>query len=114
MDQKTFYKRDEEGKKVAKELKTKIAKIRFKNRSIHINKIITIGRDELNDIVIKDDPLVYRRHAIIEKVNNIYYLQDKGSTNGTYLNNNPVLAKGRIQLKSGDVIMIGKTKLNIL
>lgn len=114
MGDETVYKRDEKGRKIAKSVREKSLKVRFKNRSINIKTVITIGRDEKNDISIEDDPLVSRRHAIIEKEGENFYLTDKGSTNGTYLNNNPIPPKTRIMIKTGDVIQVGKTKLNIL
>jgi pSer/pThr/pTyr-binding forkhead associated (FHA) protein len=39
---------------------------------------------------------------------------DKGSTNGTYVNNNPIACLERVPIKSGDVIVVGKTKLEII
>jgi len=114
MSDETIYKRGEKGKKVAKNLKTGYMKLRFRDRSINISRMISIGRDEKNSVVIKDDPLVSRRHALIEKEEGTYYLMDKGSTNGTYLNNNPIPKCERVKIKSGDVIMVGKTKLEIL
>ncbi len=114
MPDETIYKRGDKGRKVVKQLKTRYAKLRFKDRSIDIKRIITIGRDTKNDIVIKDDPLVSRRHALIEKEGQKYYIMDKGSTNGTYLNNNPIPKCERVKIKYGDVIMVGKTKLEVL
>jgi len=114
MADETIYKRDQKGRKIAKQLKPKSMRVRFKDRSINIRKIITIGRDENNDIVIRDDPLVSRKHALIEKDGDKYYIMDKGSTNGTYLNNNPIPRCERVKLKKGDVITLGKTKLEII
>lgn len=114
MSDETIYKRGEKGKKVAKNLKTGYMRLRFKDRSINVSRMISIGRDEKNSIVISDDPLVSRRHALIEKEKDAYYLMDNGSTNGTYLNNNPIPACERVKIKSGDTITVGKTKLEIL
>ncbi len=114
MADETIYKRGEKGKKVAKSLKTVYMKLRFRDQSINISRMISIGRDEKNSVVINDDPLVSRRHALIENEDGVYYLMDKGSTNGTYLNNNPIPKCERVEIKSGDVIMVGKTKLEIL
>jgi pSer/pThr/pTyr-binding forkhead associated (FHA) protein len=113
MPDETTYKRGEKGRKVSKQLRTTVAKLKFKDRSININKMISIGRDEKNDIVIRGDPLVSRRHALIEKEGDRYFIMDKGSTNGTYLNNNPIACLERVPIKSGDVIVVGKTKLEI-
>jgi len=114
MHDETIYKRNNKGKNVAKKLKTRNMKIKFKDRSININKIITIGRDDHNDIVIKNDPLVSRRHALIEKEGKSYYIMDNGSTNGTYLNNNPIPRCDRVKIKINDFITVGKTKLEII
>jgi pSer/pThr/pTyr-binding forkhead associated (FHA) protein len=114
MNDETVYKRDEKGRAIARKLKPKGMRIRFKNKSVNINRIITIGRDAKNDIVITNDPLVSRRHALIEQEGEDYYFMDKGSTNGSYLNNNPVPRAVRVRIHSGDVITVGKTKLEIL
>jgi pSer/pThr/pTyr-binding forkhead associated (FHA) protein len=114
MPDETIYKRDDRGRKISKQMKTRHAMIRFKNRAIEIKRIITIGRDSTNDIVIKDDPLVSRKHALIEKEDNVYYITDKGSTNGTYVNNNPIPKCKKYRLKRGAVIQVGKTKLTML
>ncbi len=113
MPDETIYKRGEKGRKVSRELKTRAAKLKFKNRSVSINKLISIGRDPGNDVTLAGDPLVSRRHALIEKEGDRYYLMDKGSTNGTYLNNNPIPRAERVEVRSGDVITIGKTRLTI-
>jgi pSer/pThr/pTyr-binding forkhead associated (FHA) protein len=114
MSDETIYKRDEKGKKVSKSLHPKHMRIRFKDKDIDVNRLITIGRDPKSDIVVKDDPLVSRKHALIEKEGSHYYIMDKGSTNGSYLNNNPLPRCERVRISPGDVIIVGKTKLEIL
>ncbi len=110
----TVFKRDEKGKKVSRETETKVKRIKFREKNLELQRMIKIGRDDDNDIVIKDDPLVSRRHALIEQSGNEYYIQDKDSTNGTFVNNNPVPRGKKVQLSQGDVVMVGKTKLQIL
>jgi pSer/pThr/pTyr-binding forkhead associated (FHA) protein len=110
----TIYKRDEKGKKVSIDKKESTARLRFKDRDLCITKTIKVGRDKNNDIVLNDDPLVSRMHATIEKEGEYYYIYDKDSTNGTYVNNNPIARSEKIQLHSGDIIRIGKTKLQII
>ena len=51
---------------------------------------------------------------MIEKEDNVYYITDKGSTNGTYVNNNPIPKCEKYKLKRGSVIQIGKTKLTMI
>lgn len=61
-----------------------------------------------------DDPeaKVSRRHARITTQDGKYYLEDLGSTNGTFVNRGKRLAAGtRQQLNDGDEIIVGKTFL---
>ena len=61
-----------------------------------------------------DDPeaKVSRRHARITIQEGKYYLEDLGSTNGTFVNRGKRLAAGmRQQLNDGDEIIVGKTFL---
>ena len=51
---------------------------------------ITIGRDEKNDLHIKDET-VSRWHAKVTKKDGNYYIEDNKSRNGTLLNNQAVL-----------------------
>lgn len=52
------------------------------------------------------DPKVSRRHARILAVHNRYYVQDLGSTNGTFVNRNRVT---NARLTHGDLVAFGKT-----
>jgi hypothetical protein len=61
-----------------------------------------------------DDPeaKVSRRHARITLSNGQYFLEDLGSTNGTFINRGKRLAPGQRQaLCDGDEIIVGKTFL---
>ncbi|MDQ3800285.1 MAG: sigma 54-interacting transcriptional regulator [Acidobacteriota bacterium] len=66
---------------------------------------VTLGRAEINQIVLSDGD-VSRSHCSIKEVNGTYYLTDLDSRNGTFLNNEPI--KEAI-LRHGDCIRIGKT-----
>ena len=113
MADNTIYKRNEVGKKFVQKDPGAVKTVRFKERDIVLEKTITIGRDKTNSIVIQDDPLVSRVHAVIDKSGPYYYIMDKDSTNGTYVNNNPLKKDSRHQLQPGDIITVGKTKLQI-
>jgi predicted component of type VI protein secretion system len=67
---------------------------------------VIIGRENANDLVLKD-PEMSRRHARITYQAGRYYVEDLGSTNGTFLNDQPV----RVQtpLNHGDVIRLGES-----
>ena len=61
-----------------------------------------------------DDPeaKVSRRHARITLLDGQYFLEDQGSTNGTFVNRGSRLEPGqRHPLKDGDEIIVGKTFL---
>lgn len=113
MDDMTVYKRDKKGKDISSNMNTRLSKVRFKGTDVELKRVIKIGRDAKNDIAITDDQLVSRRHAVIEQEGDELFLLDKDSTNGTYVNNNPVPKGKKIQLKSGDEITVGKTKLTV-
>lgn len=67
---------------------------------------VTLGRAG-SDIEL-DNPVVSRRHAVIERVAGGLWLRDLGSTNGTFVDGRRV---GRQQLSPGAVIQIGPFKL---
>jgi diguanylate cyclase (GGDEF)-like protein len=65
---------------------------------------LTIGRDENNSIVVDLDN-VSRRHARISSKQGRMFVEDLGSTNGTYLNDQEVLSPQ--PLRSGDLVKVG-------
>ena len=75
------------------------------------NKIY-IGRSPKCDIVLNTDT-ISRKHAFIEKVSNddVFYIKDLGSVNGTFVNGKKIYSKSKLLLS--DVIFIGKYKLSL-
>ena len=69
--------------------------------------LTTAGRHPESDIFL-DDVTVSRRHAEIQRRDDKFYVQDKGSLNGTYVNRQRV---EETPLASGDELQIGKFKL---
>ncbi|MEN9698342.1 MAG: hypothetical protein RL448_297 [Actinomycetota bacterium] len=65
---------------------------------------ISIGRASENEIFL-DDITVSRKHGLIHHRDQLFELQDLGSLNGTYVNNNSV---ARVTLSHGDEIQFGK------
>jgi len=68
---------------------------------------LTIGRGRGNDVQLEGNA-VSRRHAVIQSARGQFFLQDQGSTHGTYLNGQRVEAA---PLSEGDVIRIGDVEL---
>ena len=69
--------------------------------------VVTIGRLPDN-LVHLDNPGVSGHHARISWENDHYVVEDMNSTNGTFLNSQPVR---KAELKDGDVILVGKHSL---
>lgn len=84
----------------------------FNKKKIELVAKITIGRDYANDIVV-DNKLASRRHAMIQKIRDAYFIKDEGSTNGTFVNDIKIPADKYIKLNSGDKITIGNSSLVI-
>ena len=67
----------------------------------------TMGRSDSAEIRV-DDPFASSAHARIFRRGDFMYLEDMGSTNGTYLNGRQVKAPER--LKVADMIRIGDSE----
>ena len=70
---------------------------------------LTIGRGGQNDIAIGSDEYASARHARFEPRQDGVWVQDLGSTNGTYLNGMRLEQPRR--LTQGDVVRVGETDL---
>jgi len=84
----------------------------FNNKKIDLVAKITIGRESDNDVVV-DNKLASRHHAMIQKIKNVYFIKDVGSTNGTFLNGTKIPADKYVKLVPGDKITIGNMNLVI-
>jgi len=70
----------------------------------------TLGRRPYNDIVI-DNLAVSGEHAVLSIVDGAVIIEDLRSTNGTYVNGQPIL---RQTLNHGDLLDIGKYKIRFV
>ena len=66
----------------------------------------SVGRGEEADAQI-DDPGMSRIHFVLEYDNGEYFLVDRESTNGTFVNDGRVKKR---QLNDGDIVSAGNTK----
>lgn len=73
-------------------------------------KIISVGRELGNDIVISNDSFVGRHHLqLIKDDAGAFFVRDLNSTNGTFVNGARIT--GEIRIESHDIIRIGNTAL---
>lgn len=72
------------------------------------SEVFTIGRGDSSSKVdyVMEIAGVSRIHAEIVQTNNGYQLRDAGSTNGTYLNDHPLVTYQAYPLKDGDIVRI--------
>ncbi len=70
---------------------------------------VTVGRGSQNDLPLGDDDFASARHARVEPRRDGVWVEDAGSTNGTFVNG-AKLSKPR-RLAPGDVIRVGSTDL---
>ena len=68
-----------------------------------------IGRGRQNDIALVNDDYASARHARVEPRQDGVWVQDLGSTNGTYLNGARLERPRR--LTHGDIVRVGETDL---
>jgi hypothetical protein len=72
---------------------------------------LTIGRGGQNDLVLSGDEFASARHVRVEARRDGVWVQDLGSTNGTYVNGSRVA--GAQRLAPGDVLRVGETDLRV-
>jgi hypothetical protein len=72
-------------------------------------KVITIGRDLGNDIVVNDGKVSRHHLQIIKEDTGIFRIVDVGSTNGTFVNERKV--SGETRLSTNDIVRVGNTIL---
>jgi hypothetical protein len=72
-----------------------------------IDREVTVGRGGGCALVLNDDTYVSQLHARLFQQNGEGYVEDLGSTNGTYVNGKQI--KGVTRLKRGDQVQFGQT-----
>ncbi len=79
-------------------------------RSFDLDAITTLGRD-VNNAIVVDDPFASAEHAVLTYRGRSWYVEDLGSTNGTYLNGRIVASVS--PLGFGDEMSIGQVRLRL-
>lgn len=72
------------------------------------NVPMTIGRANENDLVLPGDQFASALHARLDPRPDGVWLEDVGSTNGTFINS--VLLTGAVRLEPGDLVRVGETE----
>jgi hypothetical protein len=67
----------------------------------------SIGRSSASDIVLKSDDYASGRHARLTRHGGLLYVEDLGSTNGTFVNGRKTV--GATPLRRGDTVRVGST-----
>lgn len=81
-----------------------------KARAVRLEGNLTVGRAPECDLKI-DDTYASQQHARVFARNGAWYVEDLGSTNGTFVNEQRLAAPA--QLTPGDKIRIGTTTLEL-
>jgi VWFA-related protein len=78
-------------------------------KELDVDSIVTIGRDERNTLGLFKDSAIAQHHAEVVREAGRYVIEDKGSSSGTFVNQTKI--SGRYELKDGDIIDIGDTRI---
>lgn len=80
-------------------------------RAFDLGEELTVGRAPGCGVSLPDDTFVSQLHARVFRRDGAFYVEDLGSTNGTFVNQRQVSAA--IPLRKGDQLQIGKTVLEL-
>jgi hypothetical protein len=75
-----------------------------------LDAVTTLGRD-LGSSIVLDDLYASTQHAVLTFRGRAWYVEDLGSTNGTFVNGTPVA--GVAALGYGDEIQVGEVRLRL-
>ena len=75
-------------------------------------KAFTIGRRETNDLTLRQDPTISNRHARIVREGQHYWLEDLGSSNGTFIGDKRI--QERALIGAGSIFVVGRTSLEFM
>lgn len=78
--------------------------------SFSLDAVTTLGRD-VNSTIVVDDEFASANHAVLTFRGRAWYVEDLGSTNGTFVNGARV--EGIAQVAFGDELQLGNVRLRL-
>jgi hypothetical protein len=75
-----------------------------------LDAVTTLGRDVNNSIVV-EDPFASTDHAVLTFRGRAWYVEDRDSTNGTFVNGSRV--QGVAPLGFGDIVQVGQARFRL-
>lgn len=78
--------------------------------TLALDAITTLGRD-VNNAIVVDDQFASAQHAVLTFRGRSWYVEDLASTNGTFVNGQPV--EGAIPIGYGDEIQLGQVRFRL-
>jgi len=99
------------GKPIALRLKV-VEPADAEGRTYSLADEVTVGRAPGCGVVLTDDTYVSQLHARIYSQDGDLFVEDLGSTNGTYVNRQRL--SGSIRIKKGDRLQIGTTVMEVV
>jgi pSer/pThr/pTyr-binding forkhead associated (FHA) protein len=78
--------------------------------TLEVTAATVLGRDRGSGLRLDEDEFVSARHARIEPRGDGIWIEDLGSTNGTFVNGQRITAE---RLQPGDVVRVGQTELRL-
>ncbi len=75
-----------------------------------LDAVTPIGRD-VNNAIVTEDPFASGEHAVLTFRGRTWYVEDVGSTNGTYVNGG--LVDGVAAVSYGDELQVGRVRFRL-
>lgn len=85
-------------------------KVRFRVTQEAAQRKLAVGRDQRKVDLLLAEASVSRRHAELRSAGGRLYIEDLGSTNGTFVNGRKLVQGHRHELREGDSLKLGKVK----
>lgn len=83
------------------QIKASLHRVRTGKTTKLKKNVTTIGKSKMrSDIIIEENPTISRKHCTIYFENGSYYLEDNGSSNGTWLDDKKIQPEEKVILRN--------------